>query len=88
MVTDETSPQVTGIDISEQYKKFKPAGKLNQEEMMTLIASLAKLKKISVDWKNKLMDDDAWKIDCQQPSPGSGQKASDPKATPINKKKS
>ena len=55
---------------------------------MTLIASMAKLKKISVDWKNKLMDDDAWKIDCQQPSPGPGQKASDPKATPINKKKS
>ena len=74
MVTDETSPQVTGIDISEQYKKFKPAGKLNQEEMMTLIASLAKLKKISVDWKTKLLDDDAWKIDNQQPSPVPGKK--------------
>ena len=50
---------------------------------MKLIASLAKLKKISVDWKTKLLDDDAWKIDCQQP----GQKTSDPKEIPFNKKK-
>ena len=43
---------------------------MNQEEMMKFIASLAKLKKISVDWKTKILDDEAWKIDCQQPSPG------------------
>ena len=38
--------------------------------MMKFLTSLAKLKKISVDWKTKMLDDDAWKIDSQQPSPG------------------
>ena len=63
-------PQVSGLDMSVQYQKFKPVGKMNQEEMMKFMASLAKLKKISVDWKTKLLDDDAWKIECQQPSQG------------------
>ena len=43
---------------------------MNEEEMIKFMVSLAKLKKISVDWKTKLLDDEAWKIDCQQPSPG------------------
>ena len=50
---------------------------------MKLFASLAKLKKISVDWKTKLLDDDAWKIDNQLPSPGPGKKNFDPKEKKI-----
>ena len=61
--------QVSGLDISVEYQKIKPKGKMTQEEMITFVGNFGKLKKISANWKTKLVDDDAWKIDTQEPSP-------------------
>ena len=37
--------------------------------MMEFLGRLRKQKKISAGWKTKLVDDEAWKIDDQEPSP-------------------
>ena len=61
---------------------MKPNGKMTQEEMLKLVSIFAKNKKVSENWKQQLVDDSAWKIDLQQPSPV--KKMFDPKELPIN----
>ena len=54
---------------------------MSKEEMLKFVSSLAKNKKLSEDWKVKLVEDIAWKIDLQQPSPV--KKMFDPKELPF-----
>ena len=61
---------------------MKPNGKMTQEEMLKLISLFAKNKRVSENWKQQLVDDSAWKIDLQQPSPV--KKMFDPKELPTN----
>ena len=74
--------QVTNLDISVHVQRMKPNGKMTQEEMLKLISIFAKNKKVSENWKQQLVDDSAWKIDLQQPSPV--KKMFDPKELPTN----
>ena len=73
--------QVTNLDISVHVQRMKPNGKMTQEEMLKLISIFAKNKKVSENWKQQLVDDSAWKIDLQQPSPV--KKMFDPKELPF-----
>ena len=54
---------------------------MSKEEMLKFVSTLAKNKKLSEDWKVKLVDEIAWKIDLQQPSPV--KKMFDPKELPF-----
>ena len=54
---------------------------MSQEEMLKFVSSLGKNKKISENWKEKLIEDIAWKIDLQEPSPV--KKMFDPKELPF-----
>ena len=49
--------------------------------MLKFVSSLGKNKKISENWKEKLIEDIAWKIDLQEPSPV--KKMFDPKELPF-----
>ena len=49
--------------------------------MLKFVSTLAKAKKLSEDWKVKLVEEIAWKIDLQQPSPV--KKMFDPKELPF-----
>ena len=52
-----------------RYQQVKPSGNMNKEEMVEFLAKLRREKKIAAGWKTKLVDDDAWKVEGQQPSP-------------------
>ena len=49
--------------------------------MCKLLSGLSKQKKISEDWKKILVEDNAWKLDLQEPSPV--KKMFDPKELPF-----
>ena len=72
---------MSNVDISVNFQKIKPKGKMSQEEMLKFVSSLGKNKKISENWKEKLIEDIAWKIDLQEPSPV--KKMFDPKELPF-----
>lgn len=52
-----------------QYQQSKPNGTMSKKELMEFMGKFRKQKKIPVDWKTKLVLDDAWKIESQHPSP-------------------
>ena len=54
---------------------------MSQEEMLKFVSTFGKNKKISDNWKKQLIDDLAWKIDLQEPSPV--KKMFDPKELPF-----
>ena len=72
---------MSNVDISVNFQKIKPKGKMSQEEMLKFVSTFGKNKKISDNWKNQLIDDMAWKIDLQEPSPV--KKMFDPKELPF-----
>ena len=51
------------------------------DELCKLLSGLAKQKKISEEWKQILVEDNAWKLDMQEPSPV--KKMFDPKEIPF-----
>ena len=77
--------QFTSVDVSVNFQKIKPKGKMSQDEMLKLISNFAKQKRIKEEWKLILIDDAAWKIDLQQPSPV--KKMFDPKEVPFKNEK-
>ena len=54
---------------------------MSQEEMLKFVSTFGKNKKISDNWKKQLIDDLAWKIDLQEPSPV--KKMFEPKELPF-----
>ena len=63
------------------FQKIKPKGKMAPDELCKLLSGLAKQKKISEEWKQILVEDNAWKLDLQEPSPV--KKMFDPKELPF-----
>ena len=54
---------------------------MSKEEMLKLLTTFSIKKKLPQDWKQKLVEDSAWAIDHQQPSPV--KKMFDPKELPF-----
>ena len=55
--------QVTSIDVAIHYQKNNSKGKMSADELLKFLSLFAKVKSISSDWKQVIIEDSAWMID-------------------------
>ena len=55
--------QVTSIDVAIHYQKNNSKGKMSEDELLKFLSIFAKVKSISSDWRQIIIQDSAWMID-------------------------